>query len=100
MKVFQDCGKHGNNKGKQILSQKEDEDLVIYGYRKNTCKSLVTCICYIFTLGLLRLVFHWFPSWRLVSTHSKCDLEIAEKVLVVVSFLKLLELFISRRLLP
>jgi hypothetical protein len=48
-------------------------------------KSIVTYLIIVMTIGILRLVYHWFPEWFLNCTHSKCTLESAEKVLVVVS---------------
>lgn len=34
--------------------------------------------------GALRLVFHWWPTFMLFSTHMKCSLQSAQKILVVV----------------
>jgi hypothetical protein len=34
--------------------------------------------------GALRLVFYWWPTFMLFSTHIKCSLQSAEKILVVV----------------
>jgi hypothetical protein len=48
-------------------------------------KSIVTYSIIVMTIGILRLVYHWFPEWFLNCTHSKCSLESAERVLVVVS---------------
>jgi len=48
-------------------------------------KSIVTYSIIVMTVGILRLVYHWFPEWFLNCTHSKCSLESAERVLVVVS---------------
>jgi len=39
----------------------------------------------IITCGALRLIFYWWPTLMLFSTHMKCSLQTAEKILVVVS---------------
>jgi cation-transporting ATPase 13A3/4/5 len=38
------------------------------------------------TLGILRLVLHWWSHWLLLATHKSCSLEDAEKVLVKEKF--------------
>lgn len=57
----------------------------IQGYVFNSFKSKITCLLYIVTYGLLRLLFHWYPNWHLKAIHSKCSLKDAEKVLIIVS---------------
>lgn len=79
-------------KQKQILRDDGNDNLTIYGFRKNSLKSFMTYLFYVLSLGIVRLIFHWFPTWRLYMTHSKCYLEIAEKVLVVVRISKLINL--------
>ena len=66
-----------------FFSSRERQE--IYGYRRSMMKSIVTYLIIVMTIGILRLVYHWFPEWFLNCTHSKCSLESAEKVLVVVS---------------
>ena len=63
----------------------EEDEMEIYGYRRSKIKTIVTYFFIFITIGILRLVYHWFPEWFLNCTHSKCSLESAEKVLVVVS---------------
>lgn len=58
----------------------------VYGYKKS---SLRTFLCYTgvaLTLGILRLVMHWWSHWLLLATHKPCSLEDAEKVLVEEKF--------------
>lgn len=60
--------------------------MFVYGYRKSAFRSF---FCYLFiglTLGLLRLVMHWWSHWLLLATHKKCSLREAEKVLVKEEF--------------
>ncbi|KAK5649470.1 hypothetical protein RI129_000499 [Pyrocoelia pectoralis] len=61
----------------------ENENLEFHGYRRNKHKTVITYFFYVTSLGLLRLLFHWFPTWNLYATHSKCCLRVAHKVLVI-----------------
>ncbi|XP_055595755.1 polyamine-transporting ATPase 13A3 [Uranotaenia lowii] len=65
-----------------ILNDGEEDQMFITGYEKSTLRS---CFCYlgfILTLGILRLVMHWYQHWLLLATHRKCSLQLAQKVLV------------------
>jgi len=60
--------------------------MFVYGYKKSTFRSF---LCYLgigLTLGLMRLVLHWWSHWLLLATHKPCALEQAEKVLVKEKF--------------
>lgn len=60
--------------------------MFVYGYRKSSVRSF---FCYLFfglTLGILRLVMHWWSHWLLLATHKPCSLEDAQKVLVKEKF--------------
>ena len=60
--------------------------MFVYGYKKSTFRSF---LCYLgigLTLGLMRLVLHWWSHWLLLATHKPCSLEQAEKVLVKEKF--------------
>ncbi|XP_068211520.1 polyamine-transporting ATPase 13A3 isoform X2 [Palaemon carinicauda] len=65
-----------------INSDTEDQ-AEVYGYKRSWLKTSITWIFILATGGLLRLVFHWVPEWMLYSTHVRCSLEDASKVLVV-----------------
>ncbi|XP_076242344.1 polyamine-transporting ATPase 13A3 isoform X2 [Calliopsis andreniformis] len=54
----------------------------IYGYEKSKLKSVFTYICYVLTIGWVRLFFHWYPQLHLYATHKKCPLSRATKLLV------------------
>lgn len=60
--------------------------MFVYGYRKSTFRSFICYLCIGLTLGLLRLVMHWWSHWLLLATHKPCSLEQAEKVLVKEQF--------------
>lgn len=55
-------------------------------YKRNNLLTAVTWFLIIITGGLLRLVFHWIPHLMLLATHSKCQLETADTVLLVEKF--------------
>lgn len=60
----------------------EEAQIEIFGFKEKKGKVLLTWIGYFFSLGLLRLLHHWYPRVKLYSTHSSCSLEDAEKVLI------------------
>ncbi|KAG8298206.1 hypothetical protein J6590_018610 [Homalodisca vitripennis] len=55
----------------------------IYGYQESGVHKVVMWVCVLLTLGILRLVFHWWPEWMLYMSHKRCSLGVADKVLVV-----------------
>ncbi|KAJ6641943.1 putative cation-transporting ATPase W08D2.5, partial [Pseudolycoriella hygida] len=65
-----------------ILNQGEDDEMVIIGYQRSLVKTVICWFGFIVTLGLLRLVMHWWKHWFLIATHESCPLEYAKKVLV------------------
>uniref|UniRef100_A0A8D9BL32 Cation-transporting ATPase n=2 Tax=Cacopsylla melanoneura TaxID=428564 RepID=A0A8D9BL32_9HEMI len=65
------------------LNRGEEDEMEIFGYRKCMAKCILTWILYLLTLGILRLVFHWYPQWQLYFTHQRCELLLSEKVLIV-----------------
>ncbi|KAK4877755.1 hypothetical protein RN001_010261 [Aquatica leii] len=58
-------------------------DLEFHGYKRNYYRTFITYLFYVITFGLLRLIFCYCPTWRLYATHSKCNLKIAERLLIV-----------------
>nr|XP_034180704.1 probable cation-transporting ATPase 13A3 [Osmia lignaria]XP_034180705.1 probable cation-transporting ATPase 13A3 [Osmia lignaria]XP_034180707.1 probable cation-transporting ATPase 13A3 [Osmia lignaria]XP_034180708.1 probable cation-transporting ATPase 13A3 [Osmia lignaria] len=66
----------------QRIHSGQDEDMRIYGFEKNTLKSVLICISYVLTVGWVRLFFHWYPQLHLYATHKKCPLNRATKLLV------------------
>lgn len=65
-----------------ILNDGEEDQMFITGYEKSAFLSFFCYIGFFLTLGILRLVMHWWQHWLLLATHRKCSLEIAQKVLV------------------
>ncbi|CAH0549264.1 unnamed protein product [Brassicogethes aeneus] len=66
----------------QYINFGENDQMEIAGYKPHKLKSRVTLFFYFLTFGLLRLFFHWYPQLKLLSTHKKCSLKNAEKVLI------------------
>lgn len=60
--------------------------MFVYGYRKSALRTSLCYVGFALTLGLLRLVMHWWSHWLLLATHKPCALERAEKVLVEEKF--------------
>lgn len=65
-----------------ILNDGEEDQMFITGYTKSTIRTFFCYIGFFLTLGILRLVMHWWQHWLLLATHRKCSLELAQKVLV------------------
>ncbi|XP_055621332.1 polyamine-transporting ATPase 13A3 [Toxorhynchites rutilus septentrionalis] len=65
-----------------ILNDGEEDQMFITGYEKSAVLSFFCYIGFFLTLGILRLVMHWWQHWLLLATHRKCSLEVAQKVLV------------------
>ncbi|XP_033335964.2 polyamine-transporting ATPase anne boleyn isoform X1 [Megalopta genalis] len=72
--------------GVDYVNPGEEDQMEIYGYKRNKVLTAVVWLLIFVTGGLLRLVFHWVPQWMLQSTHSRCRLEEADTVLLVEKF--------------
>lgn len=69
-----------------ILNKDQEDEMFVYGYKKSAFRTFVCYTCVVLTLGILRLVMHWWSHWLLLATHKQCSLEEAEKVLVKEKF--------------
>ncbi|XP_014218278.1 probable cation-transporting ATPase 13A3 isoform X2 [Copidosoma floridanum] len=72
--------------GVDYVNPGEEDQMEIYGYKRNTVYTAATWFLIIITGGALRLFFHWTPRYMLYTTHSKCSLEQAETVLLIEKF--------------
>ncbi|XP_043280695.1 polyamine-transporting ATPase 13A3 isoform X2 [Venturia canescens] len=72
--------------GVDYINPGQEDQMEIYGFRRNQKYTLITWFLIIITGGLLRLIFHWVPRLMLLSTHSKCRLEEADTVLLIERF--------------
>ncbi|XP_076329570.1 polyamine-transporting ATPase anne boleyn isoform X2 [Tachypleus tridentatus] len=68
---------------KNCINNPEEDQMDIIGYRPHLALSILTWVTVVCTFGLLRLLFHWRPSWKLYCTHIKCPLDSATKVLLM-----------------
>ncbi|KYM96005.1 putative cation-transporting ATPase 13A3 [Cyphomyrmex costatus] len=76
----------GLKNGVDYINLDEEDQMEIYGYRRNRIRAVITWFLIVVTGGLLRLIFHWMPHLMLKATHTKCSLEEAEAVLLVEKF--------------
>lgn len=60
--------------------------MIITGYRRSKLRTLFCWFAFILTIGLLRLIMHWWRHWLLLATHKQTSLDQAEKVLIMENF--------------
>ncbi|XP_076635003.1 polyamine-transporting ATPase anne boleyn [Colletes latitarsis] len=87
--LLEDAGGNGllrMKHGVDYINPGEEDQMEIYGFKRNKLSTAITWFLIIATAGLLRLVFHWAPRLMLLATHSKCLLEDADTVLLVEKF--------------
>ncbi|KAK0175752.1 hypothetical protein PV327_009479 [Microctonus hyperodae] len=72
--------------GVDYINPGDEDQMEIYGYRRNKIYTSITWFFIIITGGLLRLIFHWFPQLMLKATHSICSLNEADRVLLIERF--------------
>uniref|UniRef100_A0AC35U560 Cation-transporting ATPase n=1 Tax=Rhabditophanes sp. KR3021 TaxID=114890 RepID=A0AC35U560_9BILA len=63
-----------------------DETVTVSGYSKNLVKNTLTWILTILTLGLVQIVFYWYPQIKVKFTSSPCSLNNADQLLILDSF--------------
>lgn len=69
--------------GTEYVNAGEEDQMEIVGYFPHRGLFILTWILIVFSLFLLRLIFHWKPAWMLVMTNVRCSLARAKKVLLV-----------------
>ncbi|KAG5864745.1 hypothetical protein JTB14_000355 [Gonioctena quinquepunctata] len=79
----------------QFINYGGDDQMEIQGYVSCDMKTKTVWIFYLLTLGTLRLFFHWYPHLKLKSTHRRCSLKNAEKVLVIDTYRKFRSYFVK-----
>ncbi|XP_008555627.1 polyamine-transporting ATPase 13A3 [Microplitis demolitor] len=72
--------------GVDYINPGEEDQMEVYGYRRNIIFTMITWFFIIATGGLLRLVFHWLPHYMVRATHSKCSVKKASVVLLIERF--------------
>lgn len=76
------------NDFKMLINKGQDDQMEIFYYKPSQVKTALTYVGFILTCGLLRLIYHWEPHLYLYSTCVNCRINEAEKILIVVRFLK------------
>ncbi|KAM4043771.1 putative cation-transporting ATPase 13A4 [Anomaloglossus baeobatrachus] len=56
--------------------------LELFGYKKERCRNILCIIGYIFTLGLLKIIFHWKPELDVWCHCVSCSLAEANVILL------------------
>ncbi|XP_018565908.2 probable cation-transporting ATPase 13A3 [Anoplophora glabripennis] len=74
----------------------EDDQMEIQGFLCNKMKLYFTRLFYVLTLGILRLIFHWYPVLKIKATHTRCDLDTAEEVLIINTYKKFKSYFVKK----
>ncbi|XP_057368287.1 polyamine-transporting ATPase 13A3-like isoform X2 [Daphnia carinata] len=74
---------YSRNASVSYINAGDEDQMELYGYRRSNFRTALTWLFILKTLGILRMVFHWFPEWFLNCTYTRCSLEVAEKVLIV-----------------
>ncbi|XP_063707485.1 polyamine-transporting ATPase 13A3 isoform X3 [Culicoides brevitarsis] len=64
------------------LQCSQDDEIYITGYKHCRWRAFLCYTSFVLTLGLLRLVMHWWSHWHLIATHTKCPLDCAEMMLI------------------
>ncbi|XP_059164774.1 probable cation-transporting ATPase 13A5 [Physella acuta] len=65
-----------------ILNKGTDEELICWGYRPSTWKTVVFYTAAVLTLGILLLVVHWRPELGCYLRLTKCSLHKAKYILL------------------
>ncbi|KAI8795741.1 cation-transporting ATPase 13A3, partial [Biomphalaria glabrata] len=68
--------------GHHYVNVGEEDQMEIHSYQLSKMKLYLTYLGYLWTVGILRLVFYWLPHLMLWATHIPCELANAEKVLL------------------
>ncbi|XP_077288142.1 polyamine-transporting ATPase anne boleyn isoform X2 [Arctopsyche grandis] len=66
--------------------ENEHEQLVICGYTSCWKRAIFMWTGVVLTFGLLLLLFHWQPRWRLLCTHTRCSLANAQKLVILETY--------------
>ncbi|XP_056421384.1 probable cation-transporting ATPase 13A5 [Hyla sarda] len=65
-----------------ILNEGQENEMELFGYKKEKCRNILCIIGYIFTFGLLKIVFHWKPELDVWCHCVSCNLEDADVILL------------------
>ncbi|XP_075124652.1 putative cation-transporting ATPase 13A4 isoform X2 [Leptodactylus fuscus] len=65
-----------------ILNEGLENEMELFGYKKERCRNILCIIGYIFTLGLLKMIFYWKPELDVWCHCVSCNLADADVILL------------------
>ncbi|XP_063297780.1 probable cation-transporting ATPase 13A4 [Pelobates fuscus] len=75
-------GCHKNRDNYTLLNPGEHNEMDLFGYRTVRWRQVLCVVGYIFSLGILPLLFYWKPEWDVWCQCVPCNLESANVVLL------------------
>ncbi|XP_040205466.1 probable cation-transporting ATPase 13A4 isoform X1 [Rana temporaria] len=76
-----DCNKK-KTESCALINPGEENEMELVGFRPVTWRQVFCIFAYIFSLGLLLLIFYWKPEWDVFCNCVSCDLEQADVILL------------------
>ncbi|KAM4771100.1 putative cation-transporting ATPase 13A4 [Rhinophrynus dorsalis] len=67
---------------KALLNEGQDNEMEIFGYKTVQFRKIMFILGYIFSFGLLWIVFYWKPEWNVWAFCDPCKLQDADVVLL------------------
>ncbi|XP_078523062.1 putative cation-transporting ATPase 13A4 [Lissotriton helveticus] len=67
---------------KPRLAEDHTHGMELFGFRAQTCRVILCLLGYLFSLGFLKLLFHWKPEWDVWAHCTPCTLEDADVILL------------------
>ncbi|KAM8953106.1 putative cation-transporting ATPase 13A4 [Pelodytes ibericus] len=65
-----------------LLNQGEENEMDLFGYRKQRFKEVLCILGYVFSLGFFWLILYWKPEWHVWANCVPCSLQEANVVLL------------------
>uniref|UniRef100_A0A8D1RAF5 Cation-transporting ATPase n=1 Tax=Sus scrofa TaxID=9823 RepID=A0A8D1RAF5_PIG len=75
-------GDHFEKGQHALLNEGEENEMEIFGYRTQSCRKTLCLAGYVFSFGILPLVFYWRPAWHVWANCIPCSLQEADVVLL------------------
>ncbi|XP_069473523.1 probable cation-transporting ATPase 13A4 isoform X2 [Ambystoma mexicanum] len=65
-----------------LLNQGQENEMDLFGFRTQNCRSIFCTVGYVFSLGFLLLLFYWKPEWDVWAHCTLCSLKDADVILL------------------
>uniref|UniRef100_A0A4X2M375 Cation-transporting ATPase n=1 Tax=Vombatus ursinus TaxID=29139 RepID=A0A4X2M375_VOMUR len=65
-----------------VLNKGEENEMEIFGYQTEGCRKTLCIAGYVFSCGILPLVFYWRPAWNVWANCVPCTLREADVILL------------------